>query len=111
MDAAALQKALALSPRPVMEAMLGLAQGLAGRKSEAQKIYDDMRSRQPPVSPYYLGILSLGLGDSDRAMQYFERAYEERDGILIYLAVDPVAAAAGERHGRRGEAWSRSRKD
>jgi len=90
---AALQKALALSPRPVMEAMLGLAQGLAGRKSEAQKIYDDMRSRQPPVSPYYLGILSLGLGDSDRAMQYFERAYEERDGILIYLAVDPVAEA------------------
>ena len=88
---AALQKALALSPRPVMEAMLGLVQGLAGRKGEAQKIYDDMRARQPPVSPYYLGILSVGLGDHDRAMFYFEKAYAERDGILIYLAVDPVA--------------------
>ena len=93
---AALKTAISLSgnpPRPVMVAMLGLMQGLVGRKAEAQKIYDDMleTSKKTPVSPYYLGILSVGLGDFDKAMHYFEQAYEERDGILIYLAVDPVA--------------------
>ena len=73
--------------------MLGLIQGLAGRKDETKKIYDEMleASKRTPVSPYYLAILSVGLGDFDQAMHYFERAYEERDGILIYLPVDPVA--------------------
>lgn len=89
-DIAALQKAMALSPRPIMEAMLGLAQGLAGRKGEAQKIHDEMHARQPPVSSYCLGVIAIGLGDFDRAMQHFEKAYLERDGILIYVGVDPV---------------------
>jgi tetratricopeptide (TPR) repeat protein len=92
-DIAALDKAMKLSPRPVMEAMRGLAHGLAGRKDQALKILDDMRARQPPVSSYYLGVICIGLPDFDRAMQYFEQAYAERDGILMYLAVDPVGEA------------------
>ena len=75
--------------------MLGLMQGFAGRRAEAQKMYDEMLelSRKTPSSPdsYHLGLISVGLGDFDRALQYFESAYEERDGILTYLGVDPVA--------------------
>ena len=95
---AAVQTAIKLSgdpPRPVMVVMLGLMQGLAGNKAETQKIYDAMlaSSRKTPglTYAYYLGILSVGLGNFDQAMHYFEQAYAERDGILIYLAVDPVA--------------------
>ena len=90
---AAYQTAIPLSGnRPVMIAMLGMAEGLAGRKDEARKTYDDMLAlaRTTKVSPYYFGIISIGLGDADQAFQFFEQAYAEREGILIYLAVDPI---------------------
>ena len=92
---AAFQTALALSGnRPVISAMLGLTLGRAGRRAEAQKIYDEMSqlALQPPGTSLCLGLISAGLGESDRTVQYLARAYEERDGILIYLAVDPVTA-------------------
>jgi adenylate cyclase len=95
---AAVQTAIKLSgdpPRPVMLAMLGQMQGLAGNRTEAQRIFDDLvaLSRKTPETTYayYLGIVSIGLGNFEQAMQYFAQAYAERDGILIYLAVDPVA--------------------
>ncbi len=91
---AALKTAIALSGnRPVMVAMLGLTQGLAGHGNEARKIYEDMlqMSRTTPVSPYNLGLISVGLRDLTQAFHYFDQAYEERDGILIYLPIDPVA--------------------
>ncbi|MSU70315.1 MAG: tetratricopeptide repeat protein [Opitutaceae bacterium] len=78
--------------RLVMISMLGMTQGFAGRKQEAQKTFDDLleRSQKTPVSPYYFAIVSVGLGEIDRAFQYFDQAYAERDGILIYLGVDPI---------------------
>jgi adenylate cyclase len=90
----ALKTALRLSGnRLVMLAMLALNEGEAGNKKEAQKIFDDLktRSRTTYVSPYYFGIMEAGLGDMDKAMDYLEQAYNERDGILIFLGVDPVA--------------------
>ena len=91
----AIDTALRLSghpPRPIMMAMRGLMLGLAGKKAETQKIYDDMlaASKQTHDGSHSLGILAVGLGDFNRAMDHFEQAYEERDGILIYLAVDPI---------------------
>jgi adenylate cyclase len=90
----ALKTAIALSGnRPVMVALLGMNEGLAGHRDEARRIYEDMvqQSRTAPVSSYAFGLISIGLGDVDRAFAYFEQALAERDGILIYLAVDPVA--------------------
>jgi tetratricopeptide (TPR) repeat protein len=91
---AAMKTAIKLSGnRLVMVAMLGLTEGFAGRREEAQKIYNDLLAmpKDAQVTPYYLGIVSVGLGENDRGFQYLEKAYEERDGILIYLGVDPVA--------------------
>lgn len=79
--------------RQVMLAMLGLAQGLAGRRDEATRILEDLRSqaRTTAVSPYYFGLLAVGLGDFDEAFRRFNEAAEQRDGIVIYLPVDPIA--------------------
>jgi adenylate cyclase len=93
---AALQTAIAKSGRrPIIIAMLGVAQGRAGRKEEAQKTYAELveMSRTTPVSPYCLGIIALGLGENDRGFALLDQAYAEREGILIYLPVDPVTAA------------------
>lgn len=90
---AALQTAIELSGRrPVIIAMLGLTLGFAGRKDEAQKIYAEMRelSRTTAGMTYYLAIVSLGLGETDRGFEFLEQAYAEHDGIMIYLPVDPI---------------------
>jgi adenylate cyclase len=88
------KKAIQLSGnRLVMMSMLGYAEGLAGHKEETRRIIRELRdlSAKSHVSPYYFGILEMGLGRMDVAYRYFEQAYKERDGILIFLAADPIA--------------------
>lgn len=89
-----IKKAIQLSGnRLVMVSMLGFAEGLAGHKEETRRIIQELRalSRKSHVSPYYFGILEMGLGRMDVAYRYFKQAYEERDGIMIFLAADPIA--------------------
>jgi tetratricopeptide (TPR) repeat protein len=85
--------ALSLSGnRQIVQAMLGLAHARAGHPEETQRIYDDLlaQAKTGHVSSYHFGILAMGLGKEDDAMRFFEKAYEERDGIIIYLPIDPV---------------------
>jgi tetratricopeptide (TPR) repeat protein len=41
------------------------------------------------VSPFGLALLKLEIGDRAGALDALKRAYEERDGFLVHLAVDP----------------------
>lgn len=41
------------------------------------------------VAPYFLAGIHIGLGDSNRAIEYLEKAYEEHSHWLIYLHIDP----------------------
>jgi adenylate cyclase len=89
----ALKDAIRLSGnRLVMLSMLGMAEGLAGKREAARKILDEMigMSRTIHVSPYYYGIIELGLGHTNRAIDAFYKAYDERDGILMYAAIDTI---------------------
>ena len=38
----------------------------------------------------FVGIY-LGLGDTNRALTWLERAYQERSDYLVYLKVEPMA--------------------
>jgi len=90
---AALKIALRLSGnRPVMMAMLGMMEGFAGHLDQARKIYAEMQSqaRTGEVSPYYFGLICVGLGEKDQAFAYFEQALAEHEGIMIYLGIEPV---------------------
>lgn len=84
------QTALSLSERTSINlAYLGHAYGASGRRNEAVKILKEM-TEQKPVSPYYLALLYTGLGDKDKAIEQLNKAYEERDGWLIFLKVEPL---------------------
>ncbi len=90
----AMKKAIQLSGnRLVMIAMLGYTQGLAGHKDETRKIIQELHEldRKSHISPYYFGILEIGLGRLEASYRYFEQAYKERDGIMIFLTADPIA--------------------
>ena len=41
------------------------------------------------VSPFSLALLKLDLGDRTGALDALERAYEDRDGFLVHVGVDP----------------------
>jgi tetratricopeptide (TPR) repeat protein len=71
---------------------LALVYGLAGRKSETQKIIGELkeRSRHHYVFPSVFAYAYLGLGDKDQALTFSERAYEEEDPALFYLKVSPL---------------------
>lgn len=70
-----------LSGRGVMELMyLGHALGASGDAAGARNVLDEMNqlSRQRYVPPEYIAVVHEGLGDRDRAFQWFAKAYAER---------------------------------
>ena len=76
---AALETAASLSGRNE-GAWLGYFYGVAGRPREARAVLAALeeRSRSRYVSPQHFAIVHLGLGDTDKAFAFLEKAYEER---------------------------------
>jgi tetratricopeptide (TPR) repeat protein len=61
---------------------LGQAYAMAGSPARAREILQELeeRARTAFVSPYHFAYVYTGLGDSDRAMDWLERAVAERTG-------------------------------
>ena len=72
-------------------ASLGHAYARAGRRDEALLIFEGLNqdSSSRYVSPYDLAIINLGLGESEAAIEWLDRACDEHAGWMIYLTVDP----------------------
>ncbi len=71
---------------------LGYVYALQGRRSEAVAIVERL---EPPrsksyFSPTLIAGLYGALGELDRAFQFLETAYEERDGFLVTIGADPT---------------------
>jgi serine/threonine protein kinase/tetratricopeptide (TPR) repeat protein len=47
-------------------------------------------SRQHYIDPYVIAGIYVGLGETDKAFEWFEKAYEERSEEILFLKVDPV---------------------
>jgi serine/threonine-protein kinase len=83
---AELEKAVSLSPEGTMYlAQLGEAYGVVGRTDEAREVLRRLEemSTQRYVSPYHMAYIYTGLGEQERALDFLERAYEERAGALF----------------------------
>jgi hypothetical protein len=46
-------------------------------------------SQQRYISPFSIGVIYAGLGDTQQALTWLERAYELRDNWLVNLKVEP----------------------
>jgi serine/threonine-protein kinase len=73
-------------------ATLGFALARAGKRAEGEELLARLEEerRKGYVSPVALATLYLGLGQHDRALDWAEKAYEERRGWLAYLTVNPL---------------------
>src|SRR6266702_4049416 len=76
---------------PLMRAALAQTLAAAGRREKALQILDELTelAKQKYVAPYFFAGIHVGLGDQDRAIEYFEKAYEEHSHWLMYLHMDP----------------------
>jgi serine/threonine protein kinase/tetratricopeptide (TPR) repeat protein len=86
------EKAVKLSGgSPLMRAALAHTLAAADRTTEALQALDDLTTlaKQKYVAPYFIAGIHLGLGESDRAIEYLERSYKEHSHWLIYLHMDP----------------------
>jgi TolB-like protein/DNA-binding winged helix-turn-helix (wHTH) protein/Flp pilus assembly protein TadD len=89
---AELQKAVAVSrDSPPMLGSLGHAFGVAGNKAEAEKILGQLleQSKKQYVSPFYVSIVYAGLHENEKAMDWLEKACEDRSNAIIFVKVDP----------------------
>ena len=72
--------------------MLASTYARAGRKADALRLLDRAltTSKQSHVSPASVTLIYIGLGDHVRALDWLEKAYEERDHSLVTLKADPA---------------------
>ena len=71
---------------------LGHAQGLAGKKGDAEKVISRLQelSKQQYVSPYQTAVVYAGLDERQLALDWLEKSREERFNWLPFVQIDPV---------------------
>lgn len=77
---------------PVAVAAMCHAFALSGMKDDATTYLDllEEKSKTEYVATYWKVVAYLGLGQSQHALDLLEQAVAERDGLLVFLQVDPV---------------------
>ena len=89
--AAAERAAIVGQRQPLLVSGLGAAYGRAGRLSDAQAILDELNT--PPAgdyaAPMWAGDVCLAMGRLDEALDYFERAIDDRNALLLRMSTSP----------------------
>jgi TolB-like protein/DNA-binding winged helix-turn-helix (wHTH) protein/Flp pilus assembly protein TadD len=92
---AELRKAVRLSGgSPTCMANLARAYVVSGKRSEAVKLLNDLKKRSNPgySNASEIAMIYASLGDTDQAMNWLEKGYEERfnPGVLLRPGFDPL---------------------
>ncbi|MCI0621569.1 MAG: winged helix-turn-helix domain-containing protein [Acidobacteria bacterium] len=74
-----------------MLAEIGYALARSGKRSEAQRVLEELKelSKRRYVVPYEIAIIYIGLGEKDQAFQWLDKTCEDRNCDLIFLRVEP----------------------
>ena len=74
------------------QATLAYVLARAGRRAEAEALLEELEAKHRAgyISPVAFATVHLGLGNLERALDWAERAFEERRGWLAYLKVNPL---------------------
>jgi TolB-like protein/Flp pilus assembly protein TadD len=88
----AFETATRLSGIRLADAGVAYASARAGntkRATDIREAMEELATTQYVPSPQ-LAIISLGMGDMEKAVEQLERGYEERSFWMVYLNADPV---------------------
>lgn len=84
--------ALELSPgNSNILAALGHVYASSGNISAAHKTLDTLFvwNKKEPVSPFFFALVYAGLNDKEKALEWLQKAYEEKSGSVRYLKMEP----------------------
>jgi TolB-like protein/tetratricopeptide (TPR) repeat protein len=84
------EKSTALDTDPYALALLGHAQALAGNRDAAEKILQQLAASPRYVADYSVGLVYLGLGDKNQALDWFEKSFAKRQPDLNTIRFDPL---------------------
>lgn len=72
-------------------AVLGHAYASAGKEPEAREILRSLqeRAKSTYLPSYWIALIYTGLGDTNQALTWLERAAEERSSWLVWINVEP----------------------
>lgn len=86
-------KALSLSKNPTIEAWLGHAYAVSGKKDKARKILGELKKRhkRDPRWFYEIALIHEGLSEREQSFEWLEKAYENKEeASLALLKVEPM---------------------
>ena len=71
---------------------LGAVYGLSGQTELAEELLEALaeQAKTRYVSPYFVSVIHLGLGHHHEAVDWLEKAWEERDGWAQWMLVNPT---------------------
>jgi adenylate cyclase len=86
------EKATSLDNLPWYISSLGYACAANGDRAKAEQILQDLEelSKQRYVSPANRAAVYLGLGEKEKALDWLEKAYEDRDPIFWWIDGDQL---------------------
>jgi len=84
------QKAVTLDSDPYPLALLGHAQALSGDREGALKILQQLAKASRYVPDYSIGLVYLGFGDKNQAMDWFEKSFAKRQPDMNTIHFDPL---------------------
>jgi tetratricopeptide (TPR) repeat protein len=87
----AMEHAESVAPHHIFIAWVGYAYGLAGRRDDAVRILDQLKSlaSNSYVSPYSFSMVYQGIGDRERWRELVKASLHERSGLLVNLDCAP----------------------
>jgi len=70
---------------------LGYALAKSGKQAEARALLSELlkSSSERYVSAYNIALIYNGLGERDKAFEWLERGFQQRDQRMVFLKVEP----------------------
>jgi serine/threonine protein kinase/tetratricopeptide (TPR) repeat protein len=89
---AELQNARSLENKPWIIGTLGYAYAVSGDRERAQAVLKELNqmAQHRRVTPFWLAMIYMALGDKNQAFQLLDRCYEERSPWLVWMKTDPA---------------------
>ncbi|MBN2354856.1 protein kinase [candidate division KSB1 bacterium] len=83
---------------PPMLAVLGLYYARGGKRKEAEDILSSLLKRyeSEPISPFWIGVIYMGLEQYKEMYAWYNTAFEKRDSNLLYTFAPPFDPIRGD---------------